>query len=211
MTVRVVTAPVYEPVTRAQAKLWAKVDTDLSADDAIFDMLVKAMREYAENITGRTFVQRSLQLILPDTQLLHIDRRTRIGFCLPYPPLVSVSSITYIDTDGTQQTLDAADYDVHTWREPGIVVQDWNSSWPSYRSEPDAWRLNYLAGYAPGSPQDEAAHQEVLPAALKVWMQARLATLYRDREQLIMGNQVMIQRDFADGLLDALIVGERLF
>lgn len=211
MTVRVVTAPVYEPITRNQAKLWAKVDTDLSADDALFDLLVKAMREYAENITGRAFVQRSLQMIVPDTQILRIDGRSRIGFRLPHPPLVSVSSITYIDTDGAQQTLDTADYDVHTWVEPGIVVQGWGANWPSYRSEPDAWRINYLAGYAPGSPQDEAAHQEVLPAALKVWMQSRLATLYGEREQVIMGNQVMIPRDFADGLLDALMVGERMF
>ena len=211
MTVRVVTAPAYEPVTRAQAKLWAKLDADLTADDAIIDLLVKTMREYAENLTGRAFVQRTLQYIMPATELLKVGDSTRTGFKLPFPPLISVSSITYIDTDGVQQTLAAADYDVHTWVEPGIVVEDWNASWPSYRGEPDAWRINYLAGYAPGSPPDEAAHQEVLPAALKVWVQARIATLYNIREQVLAGNFSDIPRDYADGRLDALIIGERLF
>ena len=210
MTVRTLTDPPYEPVSRTQAKLWCKVTA--TADDTLIDMLIKGMREYAENLTGRTFVQRTLQLILTGYQYLEIDGTRRIGIELPYPPLISVESVTYIDTDGATQTLATTEYNVHTWREPGIVIEDWDVTWPSYRREPDAIRVNYTAGYAPsGSPTDETAYQLDLPANLKLWMQARIATLYDNREQVVANNAIQIPRDFADGLLDSLIVGTRIF
>ena len=211
MTVRVLTEPPYEPVSRAEAKTWLRIDSDITDQDVIVDMLIKAMREYAENLTGRAFVQRTLQLILPGFHHLEMDGVRRVGIELPYPPLVSVESITYIDTDGVVTTLAAADYNVHTWREPGVVVEGWDATWAGYRREPDAIRINYTTGYAPGSPQDETGYQESLPASLKLWMHARIATLYENREHLVDGKMIKIPRDFADGLLDKLIVGSRLF
>lgn len=206
--IRQLTNPAYEPISRAQAKEWLRVDSDITDQDAVIDMLIQGMREYAENLTGRTFIRRTFQLVTECVQL--VDGRN--GFVLPYPPLISVEQITYIDTDGTVTVLDSSDYDVHTWREPGIVVEGWNATWPSYRREPDAWRVSFTAGYSPGSPDDAAGHREVLPANLKLWMQARLATLYEQREQLITGTITeMIPHALADGLLDSLIVGARLF
>ena len=210
MTVRQITEPPYEPITRAQAKLWCRIDSDITDQDAVIDMLIQGMREYEENLTGRAFVQRTFQLVTTCYEYLNINGSSRLGIEIPRPPLVSVESITYVDTGGTVTTLSASEYDVHTWRIPGIVVEEWNSSWASYRREPDAIRVNFTAGYAPGSPPDEASYQEGLPANLKLWMQARISTLYENREQLI-GNQMQIPRDFADGLLDSLVVGTRLF
>lgn len=212
MSVRQLTEPPYEPISRAEAKRWCRIDSDITDQDAVIDMLIQGMREYAENLTGRVFVQRTFQLVLPSYQGLYIDGALRTGIELPYPPLVSVDSITYIDTDGDVTTLATTEYDVHTWREPGIVVQEWNSTWPSFRGEPDAIRVNFTAGYAPGSPNDENGYQEVLPAKLKLWMQARISTLYENREQFEVGHIVQdIPRDFADSLLDSLVVGHRMF
>lgn len=212
MSVRQLTEPPYEPITRAQAKLWCRIDSDITDQDAVIDLLIKSMREYAENLTGRVFVQRTFQLVLPSYQILRIDGHSRTGIEIPYPPLVSVESITYVDTDGTVTVLPTADYDVHTWREPGIVVEEWSSTWPSFRGEPDAIRVNFTAGYSVGSPPDEAAYQENIPDALKVWMQARISTLYENREQFEIGHIVQdIPRDFADGMLDSLVIGSRMF
>lgn len=203
MTVRVVTAPVYQPVSRTEARLWMQVDEDLTDQDTVIDMLIKAATARAELITGRAFVQRELQLILPCWP----DRIE-----LPHPPLVSVESITYIDTDGTQQTLDTDIYDVHTWREPGFVCRAYGQSWPAYRSAPDAIRVNYTAGYDPvGSPVGEPEHQAGQPSNLKLWMQAYLATLYEHREQIVTGTIVAdLPKHFCDGLLDDLVIGSRL-
>lgn len=212
MTVRQLTEPPYEPITRAQAKLWCRIDSDITDQDAVIDQLVKAMREYAENLTGRVFVQRTFQLVLPAYQVVRYSGYARTGIVLPYPPLVSVESITYTDTDGAEQTLATTEYDVHTWREPGVVVEGWNVTWPSHRGEIDAIRVNFTAGYGLGSPPDEAAYQEGIPSQLKLWMQARIATLYEQREQIITGTITeKIPRDFADGLLDSIVVGRRLF
>ena len=204
MTVRVVTAPAYQPVTRSEAKLWCRIDDDITDQDDVVDMLIAAATARAELITSRAFIQRDLQLILPAFPVDTIE--------LPHPPLVEVGSITYLDEDGVEQTLSTSLYDVHDWREPGFVIRAYDEIWPATRSRPDAVRVNYTAGYDPvGSPTDEAAHQAGQPEQLKLWMKARIATLYEQREQLVTGTIVaQIPRDFCDGILDDLVIGGRL-
>lgn len=206
MTIKVISEPAYEPVSRALAKTWLKID-DNTDHDTIVDMLIKAMREDAENLTNRAFISRQLRLYLPAWPTCEGGNM----FVLPHPPLISVESITYRDLNGDQQTLASDQYVVHAWKEPAIIVPEWNVSWPSIRSLPDCIQVNYTAGYAPGSPADEAGAQEVMPAKLKLWMQAKAATLFRGREQYVTGNLVRVPRDFTDGLLDSLVIGSRLF
>jgi uncharacterized phiE125 gp8 family phage protein len=211
MTVRVITAPAYEPVSLAEAKEWCRIESDITDEDALLGALVKAMRRYAENLTHRAFMQRDLQLVLPCWPRVCIHDQEFTAIELPWPPLVAVTEITYMDLDGNTQTLAADQYEVHAWREPALIVPEWEVSWPSTRAALDAVRVSYTAGYAPvGSPDDEAAQQAGVPENLKLWMKARLATLYANREQLAPGNQVAIPRNFADGLLDELIVGTRI-
>ena len=212
MTVSVVTPPAYYPVSLQQAKDWCRIDDadETSAEDAILRMLIAAMTGYAENLTHRAFVERTLKLTVNRFPLITVDGMRWVGFELPYPPLLAVESIVYVDLDGESQTLATDQYVVHDWREPGVIVPSWDATWPSVRAVPNAIEVTYRAGYNPGSPQDEAGHQDAQPAALKLWLHARLATMYENREQLIQGNQVEIPRAFADGLLDELIVGSRL-
>jgi uncharacterized phiE125 gp8 family phage protein len=206
--IEVVTAPAYEPVSLAEAKAWMRVDHD--DEDDVISLLVKAMRERAENITGRAFVKRTLRLHLSDYTY---HERMGLWVELPRAPLISVDSFKYTDDDGVEQTLATDQYVVHTEREPGFIVPAWDEFWPSIRRVPYPIRVTYQAGYAPvGSPEDEAAHQEPLPAALKVWMEANAATLYDQRSQLIIGTIVaQLPRTFSDGLLDDLVIAGRLF
>ena len=210
MTVRVVTPPAFYPVTRAQARLWCRIDAALTAEDAVVDQLIAAMTDFAENLTGRAYIQRGLQMIVPWWPVIRVEGVMRDGFELPQAPLVSVESITYLDSDGVQQTLAAETYAVHTWREPGIVVRAYGETWPVVRSDADAIRVNYTAGYVYGSPNGEADQQAVLPPALKVWIEARLTTLYDNRSQLMRDGRVAIPRDLCDGLLDSLVLGGRI-
>ena len=78
---------------------------------------------------------------------------------------------------------------------------------------PNALQITYVAGYAAeDSPDDETALQAVIPAAVRVWMESKIAAHDVFREQVIAGVQAFkIPRDFTDGLLDPLILGERLF
>lgn len=200
MTVRVITAPAVEPVSLVQARRWCRVDDDDTSQDLVISMLITAAREYAETLTRRAFVERTLELTL----------KSFAGEIeLPRAPLIAVDSVKYYDIHGDLQTLSAATYEVDTYGEPGTLRPISTASWPSVADVYNAVQIRYRAGYAEagasGSPTDLAYN---VPTALKVWMQARLATLYEHREQMIVGATVApIPRNFADGLLDGLIMG----
>lgn len=206
MPVREITAPVVEPVSLDQAKTWCRIDDTGDAviddaNDALLTMLIKAMREYAENLTGRAFVQRTLELALPWFPSGGV-------IVLPCPPLVSVTSVKYIDYAGVLQTVPDDEYEVDTDGEPGRVQPAYLQSWNGTRNVFNAVRVRYEAGYAPSSSPTD--YRENVPASVKVWMQARLATLWEQREQLITGTIVAeIPRGYADGLLDSLVIGAR--
>jgi uncharacterized phiE125 gp8 family phage protein len=196
-TLRTLTPPPFYPVSLAEAKDWCRVDSDDTSQDAVIRMIIAALTEQAENVTKRSYVQRSYELLLDG--FVEVIR-------LPRPPLLTVDYVKYYDTNGTLQTISAAEYSVSPYDEPGILEPAYNESWPFTRDIRNAVLIGYTAGYAPGSPTTEVGYQEVLPDNLKLWLHARVATMYENREQLIRNNLVNIPRDFADGLLDNLIV-----
>lgn len=210
MPVVVITKPTVQPVTLAEAKLWCRIDTADTRRDALVTQLIKAATEYAEAYTGRAFVQRTLEFRtggFTDSVFLSTYGR---GLRLPHPPLIDVTSVTYIDSAGATITVASSVWDIDTASEPGIVYLALNQYWPyaAYYS-PDGVRVRYTAGYAPdaGSPPD---YQQNVPSLLKVWLQQRVVTLYDQSSALVIGTIVQpIERDFVDGLLDSLIIGTR--
>lgn len=211
MTIQVVTAAEYLPVSLADARRWCRIEADVTDHDAVLTLLIGAMAEYAENLTGRALVHRTLKLILPWWPSVCLPGYAGPGIELEQPPYSSLSGIVYLDQDGDEQTLAADQYTLHDWREPALIVPAREVSWPALDSALNAVQVTYVAGYAPvGSPADEAAHQAGQPPSVKVWMEARLATLFENREQLIAANQMEIPRHFADALLDHLVTAKRL-
>lgn len=132
-----VTAPPnIEPVSLTEVKVHLRVDA--SADDELIKGLITAAREYCEGYEGRAY---AIQTIT----------QKRDGFSdimqLPQSPLISVSSIQYVDTSGVTQTLSTGLYDVYNDREPGEVQLGYNDSWPAVRTTNDAVTLTYTSGY----------------------------------------------------------------
>lgn len=196
MSIRVLTPPSIEPVTLAEARLWCRIDDDDTTQDAMLLVLIAAMREFAENLTGRYFASRQLEL--------RLDRFTSHVIKLPYPPLRSVEYVAYIDTDGVLQTLSGSPnaFDTDLYSVPGTVRPLYQEAWPATRSTLDAVRIGFTCGYA---------NVSAMPKSLRLWMQARLATLFEMREQVIVGHIVQpLPRDFVDGLLDSLVTGDRI-
>jgi len=131
------TAPTAEPVSVAEVKANAIIGID--DDDTLIENKIKAARELCEVFIKRAFVSRTLRLTL--------DQFPAWEFYLPRPPLVSVTSVKYLDSDGTQQTITAADYTVDTYTEPGRITPAYNLSWPSGRVHTNAIEVIYVAGY----------------------------------------------------------------
>lgn len=130
------TPPTAEPVSLVQAKAFLRVDS--TDDDVLIAELIRGARAYIEHMTGRQFVV--------CTYKLHLDAfPSRI--VLPRPPVVSVSSITYVDTGGTTQTLAAANYTLKPYSEPAEVIEAYGKSWPSTQDVENAVTVTYVAGH----------------------------------------------------------------
>lgn len=149
-SIQVTTSPTFEPLTAAEAREFCRVDDD--SQDSTLDMCIKAARERIENDTSRALVTQTLRVTM-DAFPCAADRTYASenlnieAIQVPRPPLVSVTSITYVDTDGATQTLSASRYTVDTYSEPGRIVPAYGYSWPSTRDIPNAVTIVYVAGY----------------------------------------------------------------
>lgn len=199
MNVRIVTQPPVEPITLAEAKAHLVVDDAITADDTYIESLIKVARINAENYTRRAYVQRTLELTLEYFCNVIIE--------LPYPKLQSITSIIYKDSDGVDQTIDSSDYQIDTYREPGLVMPAYLSSWPvSVRPDFNSVRIRYVAGVdlGAGSPTDYTSN---IPEVVKQWMKVRIAAMYEMRMPVVFGASVaQLPRDYVDGLLDSQVV-----
>ena len=137
-SVRVVTAPTVEPVAIAECKLDARVDG--TTEDVLFATWIAAARTEIEEAARRAFVNRTLELALARWP-------GGCGITLPYPPLVSVTSIKYYDSANVQQTWAAASYIVIADEEPGRIVLGYGMAWPTDLHPTPRIRIRYVAGY----------------------------------------------------------------
>jgi hypothetical protein len=154
LSTQLVTPPIAEPVTLAQAKLHLRVDFD--DDDTLIAALITAAREYCEKQTRRAFFNQTWQRTLDFFPLYgHMggsrtpsERATwpygtwywdKVTMMLPYPRTISVTSITYLDNDLDQQTLPTDSYNVDTTSMPARIAPAQGMFWP------------ILNNYVPGS------------------------------------------------------------
>jgi len=210
------TAPAAEPVTLAEAKMHLRVID--SSEDSLISMLIASARQHAETITRRALVTQSWKLTLDQfptpganissanwygpqwsnmpgpLSVVRPDGKTGYEIYLPLPPLQTVDSIKYIDTDGVQQTLSAAQYIVDTVSEPARVTPAYGVTWPSTRNQINAVEVVFTCGFG--------ALTEV-PEAIKNWMLIRIGSLYENREEVALMNRGKLEPlPFVDGLLD---------
>lgn len=211
MTVRAITQPTVEPITLTQAKLHCDIPATFTDHDALISSMIVAARQYAERYTHRAFIQRTFELTLPSfpnalLQRTFLTRQQQMQQIeLPFPPLVSVSWVKYLELDGTVITLDPTLYQVDSYREPALLQPAYLQVWPIVtRPDFNAVQIRYVAGYAPvGSPDsdaDYAAHPDL--ETLKQWMRMRVATMYDNPQFLAQSTVKELDDDYVDGMLD---------
>lgn len=137
--------PTSEPITWAECKVHLKLDDD--TEQAYVETLIAAAREYVEAQLGRALYTQTWTLKLDgfrdDGQVVKDGIIT-----IPNPPLASVSSITYVDTNGTTQTLSASSYTVNTQADPGRIYEAYSYVWPDTRDTEDCVTITYVAGWS---------------------------------------------------------------
>lgn len=109
-----------------------------AADDEVLVGLIKTARQWCEMYQRRAYISQSITWTLDDFQEVFEPFR---------PPLISVTTLKYIDTAGAQQTLDASNYVVDTESEPGRIYEAFTTTWPSIRGDRNSVEIIYTAGY----------------------------------------------------------------
>ena len=179
-TLTLVTAPTIEPVTIAEAKAHLRLDSD--DDDAAVTMRLQAAREFAEAHTARALMSQTWDWTLDTFPACE-------PWALPKAPLLSVTSISYVDTDGTTQAWNSANYSVLAPSgprpEPGTVALVYGSVYPTVRAQPNAVTVRFAAGYSSSATASTA--RAAVPAAVKIAIHEVLAATYKHREQTITG------------------------
>jgi uncharacterized phiE125 gp8 family phage protein len=142
MTEKRTTEPTSEPVLLAEVKAQGRITTP--DDDTKLLNYIRDARDYCERYTNCALIDQ--------TWTKYLDGwRTEI--VLNVHPVISVTSIKYIDVAGTQQTLGTGVYRVDAAGQR--ITQAWGQSWPSARAVTGAIEIAYKAGFkdTSASPQ----------------------------------------------------------
>lgn len=172
MSLKLITPAAVEPITLTEAKAHLKVDhTD---DDILITSLIVAAREHAEGFQNRALVTQTWELVLDAW-----PRGDSID--MPLPPLQSVTSIKYKDTEGVESTWAATNYIVDIDSFKGRVALAYGISWPSESLYPvGAIRIRFVAGYGLA-----VSVPEMTKAALKFGVQLNYDALKTDERKQI--------------------------
>lgn len=181
MQISVITPVATEPVSLADAKLHLRLTAGTfsgdTTEDALITNFITVSREYCENFTGRGLASQTLEAFgdeFPSSNMVE----------LPSPPLQSVTSVKYTDSDGTETTMTpTTDYIVDTSSNIGRIVLPYGKSWPlfiPYSVNPI--KIRYVAGYT------------TAPKAIKQAMLLLIGHWYANREAT---GEAMGQIEFA--------------
>lgn len=199
MSLKLITAPVAEPIDLATAKLHLRVDTAFTADDTLITALIVAARQGAESLTGRALMPQTWELALHEFPCINVtrvcDSKNRFvadAINLPKPPFVSITSVSYVDEVGDTQTIAEADYQLDTHSEPAKIMPVYGTYWPATRDQANAVLIRFIAGYADA---------DAVPQQIKNWMLLRIGTLYEHREGIASGVSIS-EIPYIDRLLD---------
>ena len=118
----------------------ADVPGSHASDDARVAARIAAATEELDGPTGWLGRAIGVQTLELSTECWMSDYQVE----LLYPPLISITSVKYVDEDGAEQTVSSGDYAIRgnlLWFGP-----DWSS--PTVSSEyPEPIRIRYTAGY----------------------------------------------------------------
>ncbi len=123
------------PVILADIKTHCAID-DGTTEDARLTALIWAADSFIESETNRAYVDQTWELVCGG--FLN-------GIELPKPPLVSVVSVKYFDSDNVEQTLSTNDYYV-VIPETDYGYIEATNTFPTTFSRPDAVTIRFTCG-----------------------------------------------------------------
>ena len=165
-----------EPITLAELKEHTRIDTTTTAQDTMLeDIYIPAARIEFERLTGRTVHQKTIEWIFarfpPTPYPLVLQQAT---------PLLSIASVKYKDSDGTETTWGSSNYIADTDSVVGKVFPAYGVQWPSFTPYPvNPIRVRGNAGILTASPVTEASPMikyviSAMVAGMWLWRESEL-------------------------------------
>lgn len=131
-------APVSEPVTVEELKLFARIDG--SDEDTLLESFIASVRRLTEDYLNRALIEQTITLKMDLWPCEVIE--------LPRPPLISITAVETLDESGAVTVYSSSNYytDIHS--EPGLLILK-NGVTPPQNTERyyGGYQIRYKAGY----------------------------------------------------------------
>lgn len=166
-----ISPPSVEPISLEKARLHLRLDTSGSPpshpDDSLVTALISAVRENAENYTGLKIAYATYEMRADNFEDLEINLETW--------PIVSITSVSYVDSSDESQTLSGSDYTLDTFTRPGRLK-------PTGDFFPEAKEvtIRFMAGFTDG----QSPNPYPIPKTIESAMLLMLGNLYDNRESV---------------------------
>ncbi|ALG75154.1 hypothetical protein VY88_26980 [Azospirillum thiophilum] len=170
MGLKLITPPAAEPVSLAEQKLHMRVDG--ADEDTLIEAQIVAARMLCESHLCAAIVTQVWEWTL-DGFLHRLE--------IPHGPVMSVDSVSYVDSAGVSRTLDPAAYQVDVTERPALILPAPGAAWPRTRAQLAAVTVRFTLGFG------DAAE---VPGNIKSAVMLLAAHLYANREPINIGNIV---------------------
>lgn len=180
---RVTEQPANEPVSLSDAKV--HLEYTGTAKNAYITSLIKSARRICEGYAGLSFVTQTRQIKMDKFPY------NALFISVPYGPVQSISSFTYLNDNGGTTTLVEntdfiADYDSGVCRLYAIGTDGDIDTWPTdLRDRPQVVTITYVSGY------DETIN-EPLPEQIKQAILLQVAAMFENRQDEVPGSSNLI-------------------
>ncbi len=167
------TEPTAEPVTLLQLRDHLEVVDP--AKNEYLEGLITVARQSLEEMTWSAFVTQTWDQWFD-------------GFASPLrlskPPVASITSVTYTDTAGDEQTLASSVYELGDDNGIGIVRLQADQEWVATQSHADVVKVRFATGVAVAS----------VKAGIKHAIKLLAAHLFENREPLVIGQRIAVEQ-----------------
>lgn len=190
-------APASQAVTLLEAKTQLRIEEEDSTYNAEITRQIKAATQWIERRYGMSLITQTRKQVQDQLYERYPIYRNFLGpyysrspVTLLYPPVQSITSFQYYDTNQVLQSfIENTDFYCAGKMTPTIGAQDiekprmWpNSAWPVFKWIPDAIQIVYVTGFGPDSTY--------IPETIKTAVLMALTNFFENRLEEITGERI---------------------
>jgi uncharacterized phiE125 gp8 family phage protein len=157
----VITAPSSEPLTLAEVKTNLRVSN--STEDDLITALIVAARIWVEEYTWKPLMTQTLQANYDKINVKSVE------ILINKTPVQSITSVKYIDANGTEQTVNSSTYETDLISPICRVKLD---SIPDMKDSLNAFKIRFVAGYT-SSANVPTTYKQAMLLLISYWYDNR--------------------------------------